>query len=63
MQKWPWWTRSEAHIDSFGAALLDSVIGNACCGIVVGINYCWWLRVLKYEKSCYDGGSLFAIEE
>ena len=28
----------EAHIDGFGAAFLDSVIGNACCGIVVGIN-------------------------
>ena len=28
----------EAHIDGFVAALLDSVIGDACCGIVVGIN-------------------------
>ena len=28
----------EAHIDGFGAALLDSVIGYACCGIVVSIN-------------------------
>ena len=52
----------EAHIDGFGAALLDNVIGDACCGIVVGINYCWRLRVLKCKKSCSDGGSLFAIE-
>ena len=29
----------ETHIDSFGVAFLDSVIGDACCGIVVGMNY------------------------
>ena len=52
----------EAHINVFGAALLDSVIGDACCVIVVRINYCWRLRVLKCEKSYSDGGSLFAIE-
>ena len=53
----------EAHIEGFGAELLDSIIGNACCVIVAGINYCWRLRVLKCEKSCSDGGSLFSIEE
>ena len=41
----------EAHTNGFVAALLDSVIGDACYGIVVGINYCWWLRVLKCKKS------------
>ena len=30
----------EAHIDIFGVALLDSFIGDACGGVVVGINYC-----------------------
>ena len=30
----------EAHIDGFGAALLESIIAYACCGIIVGINYC-----------------------
>ena len=53
----------EAHIDGFGAALLDSVIVYSCCGIVVFINYCWRSRVLKCDKSCSDGGSLFVIEE
>ena len=53
----------EAHINGFGVALLDSVVFDACCGIVFGINYCWRLMVLKCEKSCSDGGSLFAIEE
>ena len=53
----------EAYIDGFGAAFLNSVVGDACCGIVVGINYCWRLRVLKCEKSCSDGGSLFIVEE
>ena len=49
----------EAHIDGFGAALLDSVIEHACCIIVVGINYFWWLRVLNCEKSCSDVSSLY----
>ena len=53
----------EAHINGFGAALLDSVIGDACCGIVVVINYCWRLRVMKCEKSFSDGSSLSAIKE
>ena len=52
----------EAHINGFGVALLDSVVVDACCGIVLGINYCWRLMVLKCKKSCSDGGSLFAIE-
>ena len=53
----------EAHIDGFGVALIGIVIGDACYGIVFGINYCWRLMVLKREKSCSDGGSLFVIEE
>ena len=52
----------EAHIDGFGAAFPDSVIGDAWCDIVVGINYCWRLSVLKWKKIFSDGGSLFSIE-
>ena len=53
----------EAHIEGFGVAFLDIVIGDAFCSIVVGINYSWRLRFLKCKKSCTDGGCLFAIEE
>ena len=53
----------EAHIDGFGATLLDGVVGDAGCGAVVGDNGCGWLWVPKFGKGGANGAGLFAVVE
>ena len=53
----------EAHVDGFGAALLDSVVGNAHCAFVVGDEWGRRLGPSHFAKRSLDGTGLLAIEE
>ena len=52
-----------AHVDGFGAFLLDGVIGNAGSGGIVSGNRGWRLGVAEFFEGDSDWAGLFAVVE
>ena len=53
----------KAHINSFGTALLVSVIGDARGSVVVSLDWSRWLWVTEFDKSGSDWTRVFGIGE
>ena len=53
----------KAHVNGFGAALLDSAIGNAGGTGVVCLNWSWWLGMAHVGQSGAQPGRIFSIVE
>jgi hypothetical protein len=53
----------EAHVNGFGALLLDSVIGNAHGTFIVSLDGCGGLGVAKLCKGGEQHGGILSIEE
>ena len=53
----------ESHVDGFGAALLDCVIGDAGAASIVDDDWSSWLRVAHFGESSTHGDGFFTIEE
>ena len=53
----------KTHIDGFGSALFDSVVGDACSGSVVGSDWSWWLGMAEFFKAGANGASIFTIKK
>ena len=54
---WPW------RVDSFGAFLLDGVVGDAGGSAVVGLEGRWWLGMAEFFEGDANGTGFFAIVE
>jgi hypothetical protein len=53
----------EAHVDGFGAALFYSVVGNARCTGVVGLDWSGWLWMSHLSEGGPEPGTIFGIVE
>ena len=53
----------ETHVDGFGAALFDGVIGDASGASVVGLDWSGRLRVAHFEQCGAEHGGVFGIVE
>ena len=52
-----------SHVDGFGSALFDSVVGDACSGSVIGSDWSWWLGMTEFFKAGTNGASIFTIKK
>ena len=50
-----------AHVDGFGTALFDCVIGNAGCGAVVGFDTRGELGMVHFNKRGSERATLLAV--
>ena len=53
----------EAHVDGFGAALLDGRVGYSCCACVVCLDRCGRLWMAQIFKDCAQHGAVFCIDK
>ena len=53
----------EAHVDSFGAALFDSVREDAVGDGIVGFEGSWWLGMAKLNEGLSDGTAILGSHE
>ncbi len=53
----------EVHVHSFGAFLLDSVIGNPAGSVVVSLEWGSQLQVAQFFQGSMDGAEGLDIEE
>ena len=53
----------EAHVHRFGATLLDLVIGETRCSVVVGLHWGWSLFVAEFFEGCAKTDGVFAVVE
>ena len=53
----------ERHVDGFGALLFDTVIGNASCGAVAGLDWRRWLWMPEFFETSAQGEGFFATVE
>ena len=51
----------KTHVDGFGAALFDGVVGEVTGGAVICLNGCGGLRMPKFFKSNPHGTSFFGV--
>ena len=53
----------KAHVDGFGAALLDLVIDDPFCRGIVRFDGCWWLWVAHFFQCGAEHGTSLGIEK
>jgi len=53
----------EVYVHSFVSFLIDCVIDNPTCCVVVGLQWCGWLWVAQFFQGCTDGADGFCIKE
>ena len=53
----------EVHVDGLRAELLDCVIGDACCCVIVSLDRGGRLWVAQFNEACADGACFFTILE
>ena len=52
----------ETHVDSLGSALLDGIVGNACCCGVIDDDRGRWLRVAHFFEGCAERDGVAHVE-
>jgi len=50
-----------AHVHCLGASLLDGVVGDALCGVIVGANGSWSLFMAEFFKRVVQWHCVFAV--
>ena len=53
----------EAHVDCLGAALLDSIVGDACGAGIVSLKWGCRLRMAHLFEGCAEPGAIFGVVE
>jgi hypothetical protein len=51
------------HIHGFGSFLFDHVIGESCGSGIIGLHWCWWLRMANFIEGDAERNGFLLVEE